>query len=253
MVSSRTADAWLVRHRRHALVILDAVAWTVSITFFVMLRYLDVSGGVPWARTLTGLAIAIGTQLAMGTVFWLYDGRYRVGSREDAIAVAKAVVATTAVLQLASLLFGGGRLLAASVPIASGLGALIAALGVRLVWRAVHESVVRPRGASPALVLGVGSAGTQLVANMLAAPDSPYIPVGLLDDDPKKRHLQIQGIPVLGNRTDLESAVKATGADVLIIAIPSARSELFRNVAETARAIGLRVKVLPSLTQILAG
>ena len=128
--------------------------------------------------------------------------------------------------------------MALSIPIAGGLGALALAVGARLVWRSLHESTVRPDGATPALVLGVGSAGTQLVANMLADPDSPYMPVGLLDDDPAKRHLRIQGIPVLGNRTALKPAMEQTGAEVLIIAIPSARSELFRDVSESARGAG---------------
>ena len=61
-------------------------------------------------------------------------------------------------------------------------------------WRTVHEATVRPHGAQPALILGAGSAGTQLVANMLSDPNSPFMPVGLLDDDPAKRHLRIQGV-----------------------------------------------------------
>ena len=231
---------WLVSNRRHVLVVLDVAAWTVSITAFTLLRYLDILGGVPWARTFTGIAVAIGSQLAMGTLFWIYDGRYRLGTREEAVAVAKAFLATTVILQLFSLIFPGERLLAASIPIAAGLGALMLAAGARLVWRSLHESLVRPDGAAPALVLGVGSAGTQLIANMLADPDSPYLPVGLLDDDPRKRHLHIQGIPMFGNRTDLATAVGQTGAKVLVIAIPSARSELFRDVSESAH--GSRVE-----------
>ena len=70
--------------------------------------------------------------MIMGTVFWLYDGRYRVGSRDDAVAVAKAFLFTTLILELASLLFAGGRLLALSIPIAGGVGAL--ALGVWGAW-----------------------------------------------------------------------------------------------------------------------
>ena len=58
---------------------------------------------------------------------------------------------------------------------------------------------------------------------------------------------------MLGNRTALASAVERTGAGTLIIAIPSARSELFRDVSEAAAALGLKVKVLPTLAHILAG
>jgi FlaA1/EpsC-like NDP-sugar epimerase len=88
---------------------------------------------------------------------------------------------------------------------------------------------------------------------MRVDPNSPFMPVGLLDDDPAKRHLRIQGIPVLGNRTGLRHAVEETGAEVLVIAIPSARSELFRDVAESARGLGLKVQVLPTLHQVLHG
>lgn len=253
MVSRGSLEVWLARNKRDVLVLLDVLAWTLSILAFTLLRYLEVPGGVPWARTVTAIAIAIGVQMVMGTVFWIYDGRYQVGSRDEGVALAKTYGVTVVVFELASVLFAGGRLIALSVPVASGLGALALGAAVRLEWRSLHESIVRPEGAAPALVLGIGSAGIQLVSNMLSDPESPYIPVGLLDDDPEKRHLQIDGIPVLGNRTALKTAAKQTGAEMLIIAIPSARSELFRDVSESAAALGLKVKVLPSLKNVLAG
>ncbi|MFN8185192.1 MAG: nucleoside-diphosphate sugar epimerase/dehydratase [Candidatus Nanopelagicales bacterium] len=229
---------------------MDSASWAVSITAFTLLRYIDVPTGVPWARTVTAIAIAVGSQLIAGTLFWLYDGRYRVGSRDEAFALAPSYLVSMIVLEVTSLLFPGERLLAASIPVAAGFSALLLGAGGRLVWRSLQESGVRPSGGEPALVLGVGSAGTQLVTNMLADHESPYLPVGLLDDDPQKRHLHIQKIPVLGTRSDLKAAVERTGATVLIIAIPSARSQLFRDVSESAAELGLQVKVLPTLARI---
>ncbi|NTV75111.1 MAG: serine/threonine protein kinase, partial [Holophaga sp.] len=74
-------------------------------------------------------------QMVLGTLLWIYDGRYRVGSRDEAVAVAKTFLGTILILQLASLLFGGGRLLALSIPLAGGLGALLIASAARLIWR----------------------------------------------------------------------------------------------------------------------
>lgn len=253
MANGAAVDLWLSRRRRGTLVLLDAVAWAASITAFTFLRYLDVEGGAPWARTFTGVAVAIGLQLTFGTLLWLYDGRYRIGSKDEAAAVALTVGCTALGLLTASLLFPGGQLVALSIPVAAGAGALAVAHGARQLWRSLRESLARPDGAVPALLLGAGSAGQQLINNMLADATSPYLPVGLLDDDPLKRFLRLHGIPVLGNRTSLQSAVAQTDAKVLIIAIPSARSELFRDVSESARALGLKVKVLPSLHQILNG
>ena len=81
MVNRGGLEVWLVRNRRDTLVVLDAMAWAVSLTAFTLLRYIDIPGGIPWARTATGIAIAIGAQMAIGALLWLYDGRYRVGSQ----------------------------------------------------------------------------------------------------------------------------------------------------------------------------
>ena len=66
MVNRGGLEVWLVRNRRDTLVVLDAMAWAISITGFTLLRYLDIPGGVPWARTVTGIAIAIGSQMVHG-------------------------------------------------------------------------------------------------------------------------------------------------------------------------------------------
>ena len=246
-------DQWLARHRRGFLILLDALAWALSLAFFAALRYLDTSTGIPWMELGTVIAIAVGLHIGIGTGVWIYEARNIVGTKEDAVAVARTVGLTTAFLFVINLLFPGGRLVAMSVPISGGAGALAMTVGARLLWRTLHESTVRPVGAQPALVLGAGSAGTQLVANMLSDPNSPFMPVGLLDDDPAKRHLRIHGIPMLGDRHALLPAAKQSEAEVLIIAIPSARSELFRDLSEQATEAGLRVKVLPTLHQILNG
>jgi len=246
-------DQWLARHRRGFLILLDALAWALSLAFFAALRYLDTSTGIPWMELGTVIAIAVGLHIGIGIGVWIYEARNIVGTKEDAVAVARTVGLTTAFLFVINLLFPGGRLVAMSVPISGGAGALAMTVGARLLWRTLHESTVRPVGAQPALVLGAGSAGTQLVANMLSDPNSPFMPVGLLDDDPAKRHLRIHGIPMLGDRHALLPAAKQSEAEVLIIAIPSARSELFRDLSEQATEAGLRVKVLPTLHQILNG
>ncbi|MGB7961890.1 MAG: nucleoside-diphosphate sugar epimerase/dehydratase [Propionicimonas sp.] len=253
MLTRKGLDAWLVHRRRLVLLLLDALAWTLSLILFTMLRFEGLGVGVPWAEALTAAGIAVGIHLMVGTVLWLYDGRYAIGSKDESVALSKSVALTTLILEVTILIFPGGRLLPASVPIAAGIGALCLSVAYRLMWRSLRESLQRPLGAAPALVLGAGNAGAQLVRNMLTDLNSPYLPVGLLDDDPSKRYLRIHGIPVLGNRKALASAVERTGARVLVIAVPSGRSELFREVSEAARPLHLKVKVLPSLSQVLSG
>ena len=74
MPNGAALDQWLARHRRGFLVLLDALAWALSLTVFTALRYLDVPG-FEWAGLATGIAIAIGLQLAIGTALWIYEAR----------------------------------------------------------------------------------------------------------------------------------------------------------------------------------
>ena len=146
------------------------MAWAFSITAFTLLRYLDIPGGVPWARTVTGIAIAVGVQMVMGTVFWIYDGRYRVGSRDEAVAVAKSFIATFLILRAGQPPVRRWSTAGPVDPHRRRPRCARPGGGARLVWRSLHESMVRPEGAAPALVLGVGSAGIQLVAQHAQRP-----------------------------------------------------------------------------------
>jgi FlaA1/EpsC-like NDP-sugar epimerase len=100
-------------------------------------------------------------------------------------------------------------------------------------------------------VFGAGLAGEQLVRSMLADPASPYLPVGLLDDDPRKRHLRIRGVRMMGGRGRLDAAAEATRAEVVVMAIPSAGSTLVRDISQRAAEAGLAVKVLPRVADLL--
>jgi len=61
----------------------------------------------------------------------------------------------------------------------------------------------------------------------------------------------MQGVPGLGGRRDIARAAEATGAEALVIAIPSAGPGLIREVRDAARDAGLAVKVLPGVSELL--
>ncbi len=70
--------------------------------------------------------------------------------------------------------------------------------------------------------------------------------MGVLDDDPRKVHHRLgRGVPVFGPGSSMAQVVLETGAEVLVIAIPSASPELVRSVTEAAEAVGLEVRVVP--------
>ncbi len=231
----------------------DALVWACAVSAFVAVRYIEIASGFPARATALTVVVAVALQMALGTALGIYELRYRIGSKDEAVAVAAVTVYTTLALLVISLAFPGGRLIAASVPIGAGALGVVGTVGARVLWRSLHESTMRPTNSSPVLVFGAGTAGMQLLGNMLTDPESPYLPVGLLDDDPGKRHMRVQGVKVLGNRTALHEAASRTGAEGLIIAVPSGDSLLYRDLSDAAGRAGLHVKVLPGLRQILDG
>ena len=78
-------------------------------------------------------------------------------------------------------------------------------------------------------------------------------PMGLVDDDPRKRHIRLDGVRVLGTTDELPHLLRANRPDELLIAIPSASGELRRRIVEVASDAGVPVKTLPGLHELIAG
>ncbi|HEV2068491.1 MAG TPA: nucleoside-diphosphate sugar epimerase/dehydratase, partial [Acidimicrobiales bacterium] len=130
---------------------------------------------------------------------------------------------------------------------------LVVMSAVRYGWRLLLEHDRRPTGedCQRLLVFGAGEGAAQVVGAMLTDPTSPYLPVALLDDDPAKRKLRIKGVPVLGDRSAVEDVASASGAEALLIAIPTAGAELIADLTARGREAGLPVTVLPSLSEMM--
>ena len=63
---------------------------------------------------------------------------------------------------------------------------------------------------------------------MLRTPALGYTPIGLVDDDPRKKNLRLHGIRVLGTTDELPQLLRDRRPDELLIAIPSASGECAR-------------------------
>ncbi len=128
--------------------------------------------------------------------------------------------------------------------------------GLRLVARSVIE---RPRPGQvvargkEALVVGAGDAAQLVIKEMLRNPGLGYTPIGLVDDDPRKKNLRLHGIRVLGTTAELPQLLRDRRPDEVLIAIPSASGFVRGQIVETARAAGIQVKTLPDLTELVSG
>ena len=92
-----------------------------------------------------------------------------------------------------------------------------------------------------------------MLKEMLRTPSLGYTPIGLVDDDPRKRNMRLHGIRVLGTTDDLAHLLRDRRPDEVLIAIPSASGSQRARIVEIARAENVAVKTLPGLHELIAG
>jgi FlaA1/EpsC-like NDP-sugar epimerase len=196
------------------------------------------------------LAIGAAVLVVLGIIQGLYQGRWLRGSFEEAEAVVLTIFgATTVTLALDYVV---GHPVPASAILAAGPMGVGAMVGVRVFgrldrrWPEPHVPVH-----NRAVVFGAGEGGQGILGSMARDRARTFEAVALLDDDPAKARLRVHGIPVAGTRDALERVVRETRADTLLIAVPSADAALMRDLADRAARLGLTVKVLPRVSELL--
>ena len=242
------------KYRTLILLALDTFCWISSIYIFWQIRHLDAIAlnQKTTVHAVIAVGIVLATQYISGTMLWIYRARYRLGSREEAVSVGLSFVISGFVLFVFSII-KTDHLIPLSTVIAGSAGALLMAVSGRAIMRVFNEGRIRPTSAKRALIFGLGSAGIQIIETMTTDPSSPYIPVGFLDDNVRKRALRIRGVGYAGSRYDISQAVKKTGATALIVAVTNGPSSLFQELNNAALEAGIEIKVLPPLSSILDG
>jgi FlaA1/EpsC-like NDP-sugar epimerase len=79
------------------------------------------------------------------------------------------------------------------------------------------------------------------------------LPVGFVDEDPKKLGRELHGVRVLGSIDQLEYLLRSLEVDIVLIAMPSASPGLMRNIVDRAAHAGVSCVTLPSLQELTDG
>ena len=128
--------------------------------------------------------------------------------------------------------------------------------GARFAVRSVIERPSRfdlVNSGRSVLIVGAGDAGNTLLREMKRNRELGYTPVGLIDDDPRKRRLRVQGTRVRGTRADLARVLRDVRVDEVIIAMPSASGAVRQEIFQVCRQAGIPCSTLPSLPELITG
>ncbi|TMJ97831.1 MAG: polysaccharide biosynthesis protein [Actinobacteria bacterium] len=197
-------------------------------------------------------------QLSVFILLGLYNHMWRYVSIRDMWSAARAVLAASLLTTLVIYLTNPvpGHRIPRSITVLDFLLLLAFVAGTRLLARTIFERV-RPRRLTTrgkrVLIVGAGDAGQLIIKEMLKNRGLRYTPIGLVDDDPRKRNLRFQGVRVVGTTTDLARLLKQYRPHEVIIAIPSAAGETRQRIVNVCRDNDVAVKTLPAVHELIAG
>jgi dTDP-glucose 4,6-dehydratase len=247
----RVGFRW-IRRRVGGQAIFDSFSWIVAVFLAGAFRYefalsaIDVE-----AFFFLGVFLAAVGFFAGKTVS-LYRSRYKTASFDELGALLTSTAMTSVPFAAGLYLFGTELGIPRSVVFIATPIFLLTSGAARTVRRFYRATSQKPLGAKRALVYGAGRIAETLIPQLLQDPNSQYLPVGLMDDDPQQSNRWIAGVKMQGPFDNLESIVGKTGAQAVIVAIPRATSEILRKIRELASSLGLEILVLPSFSEILA-
>src|SRR5690606_17792335 len=123
----------------------------------------------------------------------------------------------------------------------------------RLIFRAWKDQrlLQSAEGAERVLILGAGQAGEALVRDLRRT--GRYEPIGFLDDAAALRGMRLQGLPVLGRISEVTRIARETGAQLLVIAMPSVDAVGTRRVIGFCEQSGVPFRTVPRIGDILEG
>lgn len=165
-------------------------------------------------------------------------------------------------LGLAGLIFAGfDKGFSRSVIVIDLLTCLWLGAALRASVRMYRESWRRSRPVQRVkgiLIYGAGEAGRTVLRELQGNPGLGYQVLGFLDDDHRKRHFHVAGVPVVGSGRDAARIVSRlrnnrTAVGEILVAMPSVTGAAKREALANCRAAGIPFKIVPGVGELISG
>ena len=249
----------MIRINRHRIWQLFADAGLIALAWYLAFELRFDRGVPPYYDTLfrRTLPIVVAIKLVVFILAGFYERWWRYVSIRDMWSAVRGVTIASLVSGLTVYFLSpvSQVRLPRSVAIMDWLLLLGLIAGTRLLARTVIE---RPgtglvaRG-KEVLVVGAGDAGQLVIRELQRNRQLGYTPIGLIDDDQRKKNLRVHGVRVLGTTDDLRHILRDNKPDEVLIALPSASGEARQRIVTLTREGNVPVKTLPGLYELISG
>ena len=199
---------------------------------------------IPWLMLIRGLTFV---------PFQLYKGLWRYTGIWDLRNVIGGVLASTLLFYITVHWIFGIRNYPLSIFIIDSL-LLIFLMGGSRLARRLFYGLGQTKEGRRLLIYGAGDAGEMIVRDIRNNTSfHSYHPIGFVDDDQKKIGRRIHGVQVLGRREDLPRIITEEKPDDLVIAIPSVKPAMVREVVKILEPFKIPIRTLPRLSDLRNG
>ena len=244
--------------RTWQLILIDALLTLLSIIFGLMLRLEIIYVGFFIAAIWPFIVMAVILRPALFSVFGIYD---RIWRYADFLRLGVAILAGTGILIPITLLWLYPNYLETfprSLLIIEAVTSYLILGGLRVGLRSferfpgdINWKSTKLYPTKRTLIIGAGSAGTQMMTELGKNPQVGLQPVAFLDDDENKTGRRIDRLKVYGPLIRLPEVVRELDIQEVIIAIPSAPAQTLQNIKALCQEIEIPYSTMPAISSVL--
>ena len=187
--------------------------------------------------------------------FKLYKDIIRYESSKDYLTYVLACILSSALVSVIGEIFKL-NMLSIKHNIVTGLMIAMFVVSYRVIVRLIlnydrEANKKTDKNKKRLLIIGAGSATTNIIKSIENNLNNMYDIVGIIDDDEKKIGYNISGIKILGNRNDIVDICEKYKVEIIFFSISRISNKDKKEIIDICQETGTKVRILPSTEDII--
>lgn len=197
--------------------------------------------------------------IVLMAVFKMYNSIWRFASFSEFERIVKAWICFTLIVFVAEVIderITGFRRLPISVWVMAIIFGFVTTTAVRFSFRFLNylrKDTSVTKDCSNIMIIGAGACGKDVIHEIVMSRHVNAKVCCAIDDNPVKIGREIDGVPIVGSRVDIQNAVEDYNIDEIIFAIPDAKGVDRKEILDICSATGCKVRIIPGIYQMIDG